>query len=49
MILINNFNIPFQVQLGDRIVQLILETILRAIPEEIKNLSEMIRGSQGFG
>jgi hypothetical protein len=26
-----------------------LEKILRAIPEETKDLSETIRGSQGFG
>jgi hypothetical protein len=34
--------------LGDKIAQLILEKILKAIPEEMKNLSEMIRGNQGF-
>jgi dUTP pyrophosphatase len=49
VVLINNSTIPFQVQPGDRIAQLILGKILRAIPEETKNLSEMIRGSQGFG
>jgi dUTP pyrophosphatase len=49
VVLTNNSTIPFQVQPGDRIAQLILKKILRAIPEEIKDLSEMIRGSQEFG
>jgi hypothetical protein len=49
VVLINNSTIPFQVQPGDRIAQLILEKILRANPKEIKDLSEMIRGTQGFG
>jgi deoxyuridine 5'-triphosphate nucleotidohydrolase len=49
VVLINNSTIPFQVQSGDRIAQLILEKILRAVFEETKELSEMIRGSQGFG
>jgi dUTP pyrophosphatase len=48
-VLINNSTIPFQVRPGDRIAQLILEKILRAVPEETKDLSETIRGSQGFG
>jgi hypothetical protein len=30
------------------IAQLILEKILRVDPKEVKKLSEMIRGSQGF-
>jgi hypothetical protein len=46
--LINNSTIPFQIRPGDRIAQLILEEILRDAPKEIKDLSEMIRGSQGF-
>jgi dUTP pyrophosphatase len=49
VVLINNSTIPFQVRPGDRIAQLILEKILRAVPKETKDLSEMIRGSQGFG
>jgi dUTP pyrophosphatase len=49
VVLINNSTIPFQVQSGDRIAQLILEKILRAVPEEMKDLSETIRGSQKFG
>jgi dUTPase len=47
VVLINNSSIPFQVRPGDQIAQLILEKIL-SIPEEMKNLSEMIRSSQGF-
>jgi hypothetical protein len=49
VVLINNSTILFQVRPGDRIAQLILEKTLRAILEEKKDLSEMIRGSQGFG
>jgi dUTP pyrophosphatase len=49
VVLINNSTIPFQIRPGDRIAQLILEKILKAVPEETKNLSAMIRGSQGFG
>jgi dUTP pyrophosphatase len=49
VVLINSSTIPFQVGPGDRIAQLILEKILRAVPEKTKDLSEMIRGSQGFG
>jgi hypothetical protein len=48
VVLINNSSNPFQVQPGDRFAQLILGKILGAIPEETKNSSEMIRGSQGF-
>jgi dUTP pyrophosphatase len=49
VVLINNSTISFQVRPGDRIAQLILEKILRAVSEEIKDLSDMIRRSQGFG
>jgi dUTP pyrophosphatase len=49
VVLINNSTIPFQVQPGDRITQLIFEKILRADPKKTKDLSEMIRGDPGFG
>jgi dUTP pyrophosphatase len=49
VVLINYSSIPFQVQPGDRIAQLILEKIPRGVPKETKDLSETIRGSQGFG
>jgi dUTP pyrophosphatase len=49
VVLINNSTIPFQIRPGDRVAQLILEKILRTVPEETKNLSETIRESQGFG
>jgi dUTP pyrophosphatase len=48
VVLINNSTIPFQVRPGDRIAQQILEKILKAVPKETKDLSETIRGSQGF-
>jgi dUTP pyrophosphatase len=47
--LINNSTIPFQVWPGDRIAQLSLEKILRAVLEEIKDLLEIKRDSQEFG
>jgi dUTPase len=49
VVLINNSIIPFPVKSGDRIRQLILKIILRADLKETKNLSEIIRGNQGFG
>jgi dUTP pyrophosphatase len=49
VVLSNNSSILFPVQPADRIVKLILEKKLRAVPEETKDLSETIRGSQGFG
>jgi deoxyuridine 5'-triphosphate nucleotidohydrolase len=49
VILINNPNISFQVQPGDRIAQLILEKILGADPKEMTKPLELIRGNQGFG
>jgi hypothetical protein len=48
VVLINNLLILFQVRPGDRIVQPILEKILRADPKETKDLSEMIRDASGF-
>jgi dUTP pyrophosphatase len=48
VVLINNSTILFQVRPGDRITKLILEKILRADPKKTKDLSEMIRDSQGF-
>ena len=47
--LISNSNIPFEVKVGDRIAQLILECI--QIPEisKVDSLLEMVRGNTGFG
>jgi hypothetical protein len=49
VVLINNYSIPFQVRPGERIAQLILEKVLRAVLKGTKDLLETIRGFQGFG
>jgi dUTPase len=49
VVLLNNSTIPFQVRPEDRIVELILERILRADPKEMKDSLNIIRGIQGFG
>jgi hypothetical protein len=49
VVLINNSIIPFQVRPGDMIAPLILEKILRVVPEKTMYLSDIIRAVQGFG
>src|ERR1700709_1592451 len=48
-LLINNSTIPFQVEIGDRIAQLILERIVMANPSTADGLPSTARGTQGFG
>ena len=47
--MINNSNSPFQVRPGDRIVQLILERVVLATPQEVEILDKTTRGDKGFG
>ena len=47
--LINNFSIDFQVKIGDRIAQLILEQIRKPETKLVESLSLTERGKQGFG
>jgi dUTPase len=46
--LINNPTIPFQVQPGDRIAPSILEKILKVNPMKTRNISEIVKGDEGF-
>ena len=47
--LINHGTEPFVVSKGDRIAQLIVESILRPVIEVVDNLEETTRGDGGFG
>ena len=47
--LINNSNIPFQVKVGDRIAQLILEYMQTPEMSKVDSLPETVRGNKGFG
>jgi len=49
VILINLSDIPFPIQRGDRIAQMIIAPFVQAAFEEADNLSETDRGSGGFG
>jgi dUTP pyrophosphatase len=47
--LINLGQEPFTVRRGDRIAQLVLAPVCRAVPESVSKLEETERGSGGFG
>ena len=47
--LVNNSNIPFEVNVGDRIAQLILECIQTPEISKMDSLPETVRGDKGFG
>ncbi len=49
VVLFNLGTDPFVVAKGDRIAQLILERIVLAPVQEVKDLDETVRGSGGFG
>ena len=49
MILFNHGDQDFQVKMGDRIAQLILEKIDTLPVEEVQGLGETVRGVGGFG
>jgi dUTP pyrophosphatase len=49
IILINLGSEPFTVQNGDRIAQLVVSPVCRAVVLEAESLSETKRGSGGFG
>ncbi len=40
---------PFNIEVGDRIAQLVVSPIVMAEPVEAKKLSESVRGDGGFG
>jgi dUTP pyrophosphatase len=50
VILYNTSDIPFEIKVGDRIAQLILESIVQDEVVEVKDLYEITtRGDKGFG
>ncbi len=49
IILINHSDIPFPIQRGDRIAQMVIAPFVQAGFEEAESLSETERGSGGFG
>lgn len=49
VILFNHSDVEFQVNVGDRIAQLIIEKILTPHVVEVNNLDETVRGVGGFG
>ena len=49
VVLFNHGDQDFQVKMGDRIAQLILERIDTPPVEEVSGLGETVRGTSGFG
>jgi len=49
VILINHGDVPFHIQRGDRIAQMIIAAYARATVEECASLDETARGAGGFG
>lgn len=49
VILFNHSDVDFEVKIGDRIAQLIIEKIIVPDVEEVDNLDSTVRGSGGFG
>ncbi|KAG9150410.1 hypothetical protein Leryth_014587 [Lithospermum erythrorhizon] len=49
VILFNHGDVDFQVKIGDRIAQLIIEQIVTPEVEEVDDLDSTVRGSGGFG
>ena len=49
MVLFNHGDQDFEVKMGDRITQLILEKIDTLPVEEVQGLDDTVRGSGGFG
>ena len=49
VVLFNLGDKDFEINVGDRVAQLILEQIMMAPVEEVEELEETVRGSGGFG
>lgn len=49
VILINHGHESFRIERGDRIAQLIVAPVCRAVWEPVETLDETVRGSGGFG
>ena len=48
-LMLNHFDEPYRVAVGDRVAQLILEKIFYCDCVEVDQLDETVRGSQGYG
>lgn len=49
VILFNHSDVDFEVKVGDRIAQLIIQNIVTPEVEEVDDLDSTARGSGGFG
>jgi len=49
VIVINHGDDPFVISNGERIAQMIVAPVVRAVLEEVDELDETVRGSGGFG
>lgn len=49
VILINHGQIPFEIQRGERIAQLVIASYAQAVMAEVEALDETARGAGGFG
>ncbi|KAI3873824.1 hypothetical protein MKW92_052188 [Papaver armeniacum] len=49
VILFNHSDVDFQVKMGDRVAQLIIEKIITPEVEQVEDLDSTVRGSGGFG
>ncbi len=49
VILINLGQEPFEINIGDRIAQLVIAPVTRAVISEVSVLDETVRGAGGFG
>lgn len=49
IVLLNTSNQPYQIRKHDKIVQILIQPIVRGIIEEVADLIDSSRGSSGFG
>lgn len=49
VILINHGKVPFEIEPGMRIAQMVITPIIRATLKEVSRLSDSLRGEGGFG
>ena len=49
VLLFNHSDVDFEVKVGDRIAQLVLERIYTPEVVEVESLDESVRGAGGFG
>lgn len=47
--MVNNGTLPFDVKVGDRVAQLLLERVSVPPVEEVEELEATARGAKGFG